>query len=372
MWLCSTCMKLHAWSRPCSSHNGDMILAPFNGYNAYFLIHMNLPTVPVENPDNNVVVEYVSCLNLQLLNSVFQKQIPTAKTIPPKCRLQFLRVLKSTLDKVISYTGDTSTWIQLILFPICILRVYSPKCSFEEKSSIRNKLQAASINQAIMRWREPNGCSFLVHKILEELNHPRNKKKGNKKISQNAINLRICLKNIRIGLFTAAIKVLSSNGIAPNDEATLNELLSKHPQAHPPHIPPHQAHLDNISTNSEVILNRLKSFPKGTACGRDGLRVQHLLDALSGPAAAITDELLSSITRIINLWLSGRCPPQLGEFVASAPLTPLLKPDGNIRPIAVGTIWRRIVSKFAAHTVCKEMSSFLGDYQFGVFYAAAS
>ncbi|MCI97688.1 hypothetical protein A2U01_0118989, partial [Trifolium medium] len=33
------------------------------------------------------------------------------------------------------------------------------------------------------------------------------------------------------------------------------------------------------------------------------------------------------------------------EFVASAPLTPLLKPDEGIRPIAVGTIWRRLVSK---------------------------
>ncbi|RZC57755.1 hypothetical protein C5167_005065 [Papaver somniferum] len=102
--------------------------------------------------------------------------------------------------------------------------------SFEEKSSIRKKLQAASINQAFMRWREPDGCSFLVHKMLEELNHPCNNKKGNKKISQDDINLRIRRKKTRNGLFIASIKVLSSNGIDPNDEATLNELLAKHPQ----------------------------------------------------------------------------------------------------------------------------------------------
>ncbi|MCI54842.1 hypothetical protein A2U01_0076092, partial [Trifolium medium] len=35
----------------------------------------------------------------------------------------------------------------------------------------------------------------------------------------------------------------------------------------------------------------------------------------------------------------------LAEFVASAPLTPLLKSDGGIRPIAVDIIWRRLVSK---------------------------
>ncbi|GKF75856.1 hypothetical protein Tco_0225300, partial [Tanacetum coccineum] len=36
----------------------------------------------------------------------------------------------------------------------------------------------------------------------------------------------------------------------------------------------------------------------------------------------------------------------LGKYIASAPLMPLVKPGGGIRPIAVGTIWRRLVSKF--------------------------
>ncbi|GKB19578.1 putative reverse transcriptase domain-containing protein [Tanacetum coccineum] len=61
-----------------------------------------------------------------------------------------------------------------------------------------------------------------------------------------------------------------------------------------------------------------------------------------------------------------RCPPILAEFVASAPLTPLLKPDNGIRPIAVGTIWRHLVSKVAMKGVGKEMSNYLGDFRFGV------
>ncbi|KAD4384190.1 hypothetical protein E3N88_24358 [Mikania micrantha] len=60
------------------------------------------------------------------------------------------------------------------------------------------------------------------------------------------------------------------------------------------------------------------------------------------------------------------CPKVLAEFVASAPLTPLLKPDKGIRPIAVGGIWRRLVSKVAMKKVGKEMTQYLGDYQFGV------
>ncbi|MCI63979.1 hypothetical protein A2U01_0085236, partial [Trifolium medium] len=61
----------------------------------------------------------------------------------------------------------------------------------------------------------------------------------------------------------------------------------------------------------------------------------------------VARDLLDAITSVVNLWLGGRYPKSLAEFVASEPLTPLLKPDGGIRPIAVGTIWRRLVSKVA-------------------------
>lgn len=52
--------------------------------------------------------------------------------------------------------------------------------------------------------------------------------------------------------------------------------------------------------------------------------------------------------------------------MASAPLTLLLKPDNGIRPIVVGTIWRRLVSKVAMKGVGKEMTQYLNDFQFGV------
>ncbi|KAJ0912612.1 hypothetical protein HanRHA438_Chr06g0276291 [Helianthus annuus] len=57
-----------------------------------------------------------------------------------------------------------------------------------------------------------------------------------------------------------------------------------------------------------------------------------------------------------QLMIRVKCPSSLAEFVASAPLTPLLKPDNRIRPIAVGTIWRRLVSKVAMKGVGKEMT----------------
>nr|GFA09019.1 hypothetical protein [Tanacetum cinerariifolium] len=66
------------------------------------------------------------------------------------------------------------------------------------------------------------------------------------------------------------------------------------------------------------------------------LRAQHLMDCLSGAVVAIFDELVSSITQVVNLFLDGKCPNKLGEFIASGPLTPLVKPGDGIRPIDFG------------------------------------
>ncbi|KAD5960586.1 hypothetical protein E3N88_12058 [Mikania micrantha] len=114
------------------------------------------------------------------------------------------------------------------------------------------------------------------------------------------------------------------------------------------------------------VFNCITSFPKGTSCGRDGLRAQHILDAFCGEGSAITNGLLKAISAVVNLCLTGRCLKTLAEFVASAPLTPLHKTDNGIRPIAVGMIWRILVSKAAMRGVEKEMAKYLGDFQFGV------
>ena len=56
----------------------------------------------------------------------------------------------------------------------------------------------------------------------------------------------------------------------------------------------------------------------------------------------------------------------LEGFIVSAPLTPLDKPGGGIRPIVVGTVWHRFVSKVATLIVRKTMNAYFKDFQFGV------
>ena len=48
----------------------------------------------------------------------------------------------------------------------------------------------------------------------------------------------------------------------------------------------------------------------------------------------------------------------LGSYITTAPLTPLDKPGGGVRPIAVDTMWCRLVSKVVALVVGKTLDAF--------------
>nr|GEU50467.1 hypothetical protein [Tanacetum cinerariifolium] len=95
----------------------------------------------------------------------------------------------------------------------------------------------------------------------------------------------------------------------------------------------------HLIASQVVVLDKIMSFPRGTSCGRNGLRAQHLLDCLSGDVVAISDY---------------------------ASLTTLVKPCGGICPIAVGTVWRRLVSKVSAVMIGHSLDGYLDELEFGV------
>ena len=257
----------------------------------------------------------------------------------------------------------------LLLLPRCTLHVFRPKNRQECRSGNRKSLQQCSILKSLDTWGKEGGITKLVQNMLDNPEVGAMRQGGGilqkEAISSNT-NIKQCLHKVADGHFTAAVKVLCSSGVAPYNGDTIKALEDKHPFRPPPSMPSPIISEPPLVADFNCVFGCIKSFPKGTSCGRDGLRAQHLLDALCGEGSAIATDLIHAITSVVNLWLAGRCPTILAEFVASAPLTPLLKPDNGIRPIAVGTIWRRLISKVAMKGVGKEMSKYINDFQFGV------
>ena len=94
-----------------------------------------------------------------------------------------------------------------------------------------------------------------------------------------------------------ACRILQSSGSAPNNEITWQLLKAKHPSCPAPAVP--------AVLNAEIIalqpdfnvLSALQSFPKDTAAGLSGLRVQHLLDVASIP---LPTPICTSLKLVIN------------------------------------------------------------------------
>ena len=125
--------------------------------------------------------------------------------------------------------------------------------------------------------------------------------------------------------------------------ATWELLKSKHPSSPPPIMPGVPSTSLPLGTNFN-LLSILFSFPKGTAAGPSGLRVQHLIDAAQIPLPISISTTLRDV--VVNLLAAGKAPLSVARFFAGGSLTALNKfrhgspPD--IRPIAVGETLRRL------------------------------
>ncbi|GJV39914.1 hypothetical protein Tco_1418354 [Tanacetum coccineum] len=240
-----------------------------DGVVRFVLYDLTKPHVPssleqLDDVDDLVQVQHGG-FSLALLDSLFLKGLCTVKSITLKCRLGFSRVLKEALDKVICTPDDISCWVSLLVLPLCLLKTFRPR----------------------------SGSLQVMRETLAESSPPLSN------LDEEDIDL-----------------VLSSSGVAPYNDATLEDLKTKHPFKPPPLLPHIAIDHHHLVASPALVLDRIKSFPRGTSCGRDGLRTQHLMDCLSGVAVAISDELVSSITQVVNLFLDGKCPQQVGRLVS--------------------------------------------------------
>ncbi|GJR24240.1 hypothetical protein Tco_0972767 [Tanacetum coccineum] len=361
--------KTHTTHAKCR-HGSDFVRPPDNGDGIVrFVLHdLIKPPVPSGSQLDHVgdlMHAEPDGFTLSVLDRLLSKGLRTVKSIPPKCRLDFSRVLRVALDKVICKPDDVSCWVSLLVLPLCLLKTFNPGSNLECKSANKRRHQEESIANAIRSWGMPGGSFQLVRETLAE-SAPSMLDLDGEDLDLTDRNLKQYKRKICDGHYTTAVRVLSSSGVAPYNDATLQELKTKHPFMSAPSLL--DSHIDHhhLIASQDVVLDMIKSFPRGTSCGRDGLRAQHLMDCLSGAALAISDKLDSSITQVVNLFLEGKCPTMLGEYIANAPLTLLVKPGGGIRPIAVGTIWRRLVSKVSATMIGHSLDGYLVGLQFGV------
>ena len=114
-------------------------------------------------------------------------------------------------------------------------------------------------------------------------------------------------------------------------------------------------------------------FPKLSAAGPSGLRIQHLIDAAEVP---LQTPILQLLRKVINILASGKAPADVSIFLAGGNLTALQKskPDCplDVCPIAVGEALCHLVGKCLCSMVKVKAAEIFDPLQRGVACAAGA
>ncbi|GKF47385.1 hypothetical protein Tco_0137187 [Tanacetum coccineum] len=191
-----------------------------DGVVRFVIYDLTKPPVPSSSQLDHVdslLHDQHDSFTLSLLDSLFSKGLRTVKSIPPKCRLGFSRVLKGALDKVICKPDDISCWVSLLVLPLCLLKTFRPRSNLECKSANKRQRQENSIINAIRSWGVSGGSLQLVNETLVESSPPMlDVDEGDLDLSEQ--NLKKCKRKICDGHYTAAVRVLSFSSVAPNND----------------------------------------------------------------------------------------------------------------------------------------------------------
>ena len=103
-----------------------------------------------------------------------------------------------------------------------------------------------------------------------------------------------------------------------------------------------------ICVSPELVLKKLRAFPKGSAAGPTGIRASHILNAIQ---VHNQNSALLILTDFVNHLAKSMASKDVQPFLSGAFLIGIGKKDGGIRPIAIGDVFRRLVGKCLASVI---------------------
>ena len=282
-------------------------------------------------------------------------QLPgyTLRRVPTKARPAFACALSAALRSALLENTEDS-WLKLFMLPKCLL--LTPKRRGRHHKPI-------PIEYLCGLWLKGQYGTLWQRAVGQTTSRPSHSRHND---TDRRIHTSVALA--REGLYGKACQVLTSSGLAPHNNDTWELLQSKHPKGPPPTPPTAGSSWTAILPKDFNVGAILRSFPKTTACGPSGLRIQHLIDAAE---IHLQVPICSSLRDIINLLASGEVPVVVSKHLAGGSLTALLKSEEDlpldIRPIAVGEALRRLVGKCVCAVEKSKASDFFAPYQFGVW-----
>ena len=262
---------------------------------------------------------------------------------------QLARLINSAVSE-----GTEETWRKLMRFAYSALRI---------RGEAAKPVKASLATQVRLNLTQNEKLSE------KELSAPTKRRRGYHPADEMATMSRRVASKLADCDTRGALRALTSDdSFAPPTDDIIKRLHEKHPE--PPadlrDLPtPDDDAVPLVATEAEVM-KAIKSFPPSSSAGLDGIRPAHLRSLLSKHTAEAGTRLLTALTALTNVALSGRLPDCATPAFFGASLIALRKKDGGLRPIAVGSVYRRIAAKIAATAVSGRIGAELRPVQLGV------
>jgi hypothetical protein len=282
----------------------------------------------------------------------FRFQVPSRPVLPriPKgARLRASQVLDKRLRDVINGPDDLNAWSALLEFGSLFSQPTRGGIHRNLTSILIKRLDVGAVEQALC----PTQAATLVGR-------PR---KQRPPLSQEDSAVRRTSRKLQDGDVRGAVRSLTSfDQLAPLSSETIEALRRKHPSCPTDRRQPPIVQGQALVITEDDIRAAIRSFASGSAGGRDGFRPQHIKDLITVAGSCICETLVD----FSNLVLGGGVPLSVRPAFFGATLIPLAKKGGGLRPIAIGLLLRRVVSKAAAHVASLMCVSLLSPIQLGV------
>ena len=295
--------------------------------------------------------------------TVYGTHIPTFTHIPRTCKPTYNKEAEKLLAAATEKKGENE-WLMLAMFSKVILPAVRNRRD-DTKSAARvtqSKLERWAKGKYMELWEE------AVKDTGQEERGRRKKKprKGDER-TQEQFNADRAKVLAGMGQYSRASQALMSQGMAEDTQQTRDTLQGKFPPAQDQQEhQPQEEGMEAAEFSKEMVAKALKRFKKGSAPGLDGMRAEHLMQAVGNINNARQSKVLGTLTRLVNVMMKGQIPDSVAPYLCGGRLHAALKKGGGIRPIAVGNLLRRLVSRLAVMAVFDQAQELLGSTQVGV------
>ncbi|CAI5983511.1 unnamed protein product [Closterium sp. NIES-64] len=258
----------------------------------------------------------------------------TVRRIPQRARSGVLDALCCILKRLKSQPGDEAATLLLLAFPRLILAM-PPKPGIGQKALITERLGAFWDG----RWRELfDSAMAAARPAVRPLSYTRSNH------DPDAIRLSRCRSRCKVGEWSRGLACLTAGELARPSEVMVQSLREKHP-ASAGEVPQwvRDFTIDTAqrpSLTTDILARAIHTAARASAAGPSGWVTEHLRDTfLTEPTC------LSHLLEVFNQWVAGQVPERARPWLAASNLVRLSKPNGDVRPVAIGEVLSRILAR---------------------------